>query len=236
MSPCKTWLLHFSTLKELRALLLCTPAAKSWKKTSRLAAFHHITVKFFMRRAKLPQPKPFLWPSDDKVAILSAGHAIKPNITKETTIILKQQMTPWKTWPTAVKQKCWDHTLYWKKQKQKQKTFRWNTCCNIQTWLQRRRGEKTPRSVLISGCFPSRSTRDMQQSNRQLSSPESMTWIIDAEGGDLCDDEDVDPQRYAQWGDSLRCAHWGGIRPAVLSTHQGNPGAGHHHYFMFYGF
>lgn len=123
MSPCKTWLLHFSTLKELWALLLCTPAAESWKKTSRLAAFHHITVKFFMRWVKLPQPKPFLWPSDDKVAVLSAGHAIKPNITKETTLILKPQMTPEKTWPTAVKQKCWDHTLHLKKKQKNEKHF-----------------------------------------------------------------------------------------------------------------
>lgn len=102
---------------------------------------------------------------------------------------------------------------------------------NIWKRLQRGQGGKTSSAVSVSFVFIFK-----EYSNRQLSASstrESITLIINEEGGD---DKDVDPPRYAQWGDSLRCAHRGDISPAVLSTRWGKPSNGDHHYFMFYGF
>lgn len=77
--------------------------------------------------------------------------------------------------------------------------------------------------LFFQGVFVRRHTQHTieRQATVSFVTEESITLIIKEGGGDLSDDGDVDPQRYAHRGDSLRCAHRGDIIPAMLSTHWG---------------
>lgn len=86
----------------------------------------------------------------------------------------------------------------------------------------RREGNHLP-VFFFQGVFVRRHTQHTieRQATVSFVTEESITLIIKEGGGDLSDDVDVDPQRYAHRGDSLRCAHRGDIIPAMLSTHWG---------------